>query len=424
MEYVDLGLPSGNLWAKCNIGATTEDEAGLYFQWGDINGYTKEQVGKDKQFASDFSDYKFGTRNNLTKYNTTDGKVVLDLEDDAAHVILGEGWRMPTKDDFVELCQQTDMFIVPTEGEEVAVTVTANERHPIYFEFETATTATAKAFKFYKKGDHSTYISVPFVGSAFEGFVRFVSEVCYLWSSSLFSGDAQLAFYWACDAPYGFGVVNDVSRYGGYPVRGIKKKEHNLKEIKTMNKNEENNNNDYGEPIIIEQMVNNEEKLSSYYTILGHLYEMEKELPFLKEDPNIIELMEKANKKLEEFNGLYKNRIEEINAITNKCWYHGYAFSTKNDKEEVEFEFYFYPYQYIYSNGQLFSLYIRLGDCYKGGIRDTSFNIFGDGKGIDEDFNIFKYKLKFIECSEDEALTKSYESIINVVDRRMKKLGK
>ena len=32
-EYIDLGLPSGNLWAKCNLGATTEDEAGLYFAW-------------------------------------------------------------------------------------------------------------------------------------------------------------------------------------------------------------------------------------------------------------------------------------------------------------------------------------------------------------------------------------------------------
>ena len=49
MEYIDLGLPSGLLWAKCNVGATTEDEAGLYFQWGDIKGYTKEEIEAGKK---------------------------------------------------------------------------------------------------------------------------------------------------------------------------------------------------------------------------------------------------------------------------------------------------------------------------------------------------------------------------------------
>ena len=55
-DYVDLGLPSGLLWAKKNLGAATEEDAGLYFQWGDTVGYTAEQVVVDKEFASDFSD--------------------------------------------------------------------------------------------------------------------------------------------------------------------------------------------------------------------------------------------------------------------------------------------------------------------------------------------------------------------------------
>ena len=225
MEYVDFGLPSGNLWAKCNIGASSPDDAGLYFQWGDINGYTKEEIeaGK-KEFNFYNDDYKFRARGNFTKYNETDGKTVLDLEDDAAHILLGDEWRMPTTEDFVELCKNTDMFIIPTEGEEVPVTIKENSRYPIYFEFDDLTTNTAKAFKFYKKNDHSSYISVPFVGYANEGSVRFVSEVCYLWSFSLFSGDAHLAFYWACDAQYGFGIVNDVGRYYGFPIRAVKKK--------------------------------------------------------------------------------------------------------------------------------------------------------------------------------------------------------
>ena len=53
-EYVDLGLPSGLKWAKCNIGATSETDYGLYFQWGATEGYTAEKVENgDKVF--DFS---------------------------------------------------------------------------------------------------------------------------------------------------------------------------------------------------------------------------------------------------------------------------------------------------------------------------------------------------------------------------------
>ena len=228
-EYVDLGLPSGNLWAKCNIGATTEDEAGLYFQWGDVNGYTKEQVVEgegQKPFNYNGSDYRFypeGGNGDFTKYNTTDGKAVLDLEDDAAHVILGEGWRMPTKDDFVELCQQTDIVIVLESGEEVAVTITENERYPIYFKFNKI--YNAKAFKFYKRDDHSTYISIPFVGYAIGGSVRSVWIQCNLWSSSLDSECVDYGFCLGCVAPVGVGYVGCCGRYYGYPVRGIKKKQ-------------------------------------------------------------------------------------------------------------------------------------------------------------------------------------------------------
>ena len=224
VESVDLGLPSGLKWARCNIGANSEDEAGLYFQWGDTQGYTAEQVGKDKNFPINFSDYKFGidgSLTNFTKYNESDGKTVLDLEDDAAHYHLGEGWRMPTSADFVELCQNTDMFIIPTEGEEVAVTVTENSSYPIYFEFNTATTTTAKAFKFYKKGDHSTYISVPFVGDASDRSVRYVGKRCNIWSSSLNSADSSDAFFLFCNAPVGLGLVSNNIRCIGMPVRGI-----------------------------------------------------------------------------------------------------------------------------------------------------------------------------------------------------------
>ena len=93
-EYVDLGLPSGLKWAKCNVGAEKETDAGLYFAWGETTGYTASQVGTDKQFS--WSDYKYGnSSSDLTKYNQSDGKTVLESADDAASQIMGGDWRMP-----------------------------------------------------------------------------------------------------------------------------------------------------------------------------------------------------------------------------------------------------------------------------------------------------------------------------------------
>ena len=96
-EAVDLGLPSGTKWASQNVGARKPSDYGLYFQWGDTQGYTSEQVGTGKgkkKFADDWSDYKWGVSPNFTKYTTM--VATLELEDDAAHVHMGGDWHMPT----------------------------------------------------------------------------------------------------------------------------------------------------------------------------------------------------------------------------------------------------------------------------------------------------------------------------------------
>ena len=109
-EYVDLGLPSGTLWATSVIGGDNP----LYFAWGDTEGWTAEQINNgEKAFAWDGSDYKWNggelayVSSSLTKYNATDGKVVLDLDDDAAHVHMGGDWHMPTKEQCDELTANT-----------------------------------------------------------------------------------------------------------------------------------------------------------------------------------------------------------------------------------------------------------------------------------------------------------------------------
>ena len=92
-NYVDLGLSVK--WATCNVGASTPEEYGDYFAWGETA--TKETYS--------WSNY-FDTNDNcetFTKYNNDGGKTVLDPEDDAAHVHWGGSWRMPTKTECQEL---------------------------------------------------------------------------------------------------------------------------------------------------------------------------------------------------------------------------------------------------------------------------------------------------------------------------------
>ena len=93
-EYVDLGLPSRLKWATCNVGASSPEQSGLYFAWGETQGYTGEQVEAGVR-TFDEDTYLAGSAASIS----TD----LTLEQDAAHVNLGGNWRMPTKAEFEEL---------------------------------------------------------------------------------------------------------------------------------------------------------------------------------------------------------------------------------------------------------------------------------------------------------------------------------
>ena len=96
-EYVDLGLPSGNLWATMNIGANSFQDSGYYFSYAETS--PKESYAENT--------YNFIENNNYTKYNSTDGLTELELEDDAAHIIWRGDWIIPSKDDWYELWNNT-----------------------------------------------------------------------------------------------------------------------------------------------------------------------------------------------------------------------------------------------------------------------------------------------------------------------------
>ena len=103
-EWVDLGLPSGTLWATCNVGADTPEGYGDHFAWGET----------EPKSDYSWSTYNWcnGSEKTLTKYcnnssyGTVDYKSELDPEDDAAYVNWGPSWRMPTKAQMVELNTQ------------------------------------------------------------------------------------------------------------------------------------------------------------------------------------------------------------------------------------------------------------------------------------------------------------------------------
>ena len=222
LETVDLGLPSKLKWAKCNIGANSEEESGLYFQWGDTQGYTAEQVGNGEGLkAFTCADYKWsvdGSSSNFSKYNGSDSKTILDLDDDAAHVNMGGNWRMPTFDEYKELCLNTDIYLVPTEGEEIQGTA-QEDSGSVTINWEPQIKGTLKGFKFYKKGDKQTHMFVPAAGAAYRGSIQVVGQVGVLWSSSLGSSDVQGAWYFDFHA-FG-GIVSNDGRYFGLPVRGV-----------------------------------------------------------------------------------------------------------------------------------------------------------------------------------------------------------
>lgn len=98
--YVDLGLPSGNLWAECNLGASSPEAYGDYYAWGEVEP-------KQEYTKSNHKWYKEGAPSQgFTKYNNEDGKLTLEDEDDAVIQKLGNGWRTPTLADFRELTNQ------------------------------------------------------------------------------------------------------------------------------------------------------------------------------------------------------------------------------------------------------------------------------------------------------------------------------
>ena len=225
-EYVDLGLPSGTLWAKMNVGANSPTDYGLYFAWGETQGYTDAST---KAFT--WNDYKFnpsGDGSTFTKYNATDGLKHLELEDDAAHVNMGGEWHMPNIAQCIELFANTKNGFISPSGTYKQLDWNGNMAQvgsmiPLNTDFRTA------GYIFYKSDDAlnnaistGEYLFIPAGGLYSNGSDNNVSFGGDVWTSA--SGiweDSATNLYFVNLIDDLTAGCDEETRSTGFSVRGV-----------------------------------------------------------------------------------------------------------------------------------------------------------------------------------------------------------
>lgn len=194
-QWVDLGLPSGTLWATTNVDVDTPEGIGGYYAWGEIE--SKDHQGWDN--------YKWcnGKYNTLTKYCTTttygyngftDGKTELDPEDDVASVKWGSEWRTPSREQMAELRTECTWQWTTSNG--------------------------VKGYLGTSKHNNAT-IFLPASGYHFSSEIYSIGTIAYYWTRTLHASRSYYAYYFffhqsgSQDLTYG-------NRNTGYNIRPVR----------------------------------------------------------------------------------------------------------------------------------------------------------------------------------------------------------
>ena len=127
MEYVDLGLPSGIKWAKCDLGASSPEKYGDEYSWGET--WTKRNY--DYYYFTDIVEGQY------TKYDSRDKRFFLEKEDDVAYLRLGEGWRYPTWNEVQELIDNCTVTASTLNGWPGVMFVSKINNNYIFFGYRT-----------------------------------------------------------------------------------------------------------------------------------------------------------------------------------------------------------------------------------------------------------------------------------------------
>lgn len=196
---VDLGLTADNgnhlLIATCNVGASKPEEYGDYFMWGSTTpNNTDKCYWDDCPYHTGTSQSKGWTKYIPTgkeSYGTPDNKTVLDPEDDAAHVIMGGNWRMPTRYELSKLGAKSNVW------------TTLNGIYGRKWTF----------------GNYTLFI--PAAGNRGNGSFYGQESFGYIWSSSLYTSSPYRAYNIGFTNISGTLGVSYTYRYTGFSVRGV-----------------------------------------------------------------------------------------------------------------------------------------------------------------------------------------------------------
>lgn len=192
-DYVNLGLPSGTLWATTNVGAYTPEEYGYYFAWGETRLMSTYNWGSYKYAVN-------GDYNKLTKYcndegsgynRFTDDLTTLEASDDAATVNWGAGWRMPTEAELQELNNKCTVTWVTQNG------------------------VNGSLFT----GPNGNSIFLPAAGNRLDGSLEGVGSYADYWSSSLDTNAPEYAWRLLINQ-HGTPILSD-DRCNGLSVRPV-----------------------------------------------------------------------------------------------------------------------------------------------------------------------------------------------------------
>ena len=189
-EWVDLGLPSGLKWATCNVGATTPEEYGDYFAWGEVEPKTTYNLSTYKYCVDNYDNLtKYCYNSDYGKDGFTDNKTVLDPEDDAATANWGGAWRMPTTEEQRELVGNCTWDWTTQNG--------------------------VNGYKV--TGPNGNSIFLPTAGCMNGSTLDYAGSNGYYWSSSLYTGSPD----YACCVFFTSGFVGGYYRNYGLSVRPV-----------------------------------------------------------------------------------------------------------------------------------------------------------------------------------------------------------
>ena len=210
-EYVDFGLPLGNLWATCNIGADTPQDSGLFLAWGETT--EKEDYSWETLKYYSTSDNTFSKYCTNSEYGNVDNKKELESIDDAAAILWGGGWKVPSREDWQELIDNCEWV-----GSSTSPTISGQS---------------GKLYGFYVKRNGKT-IFLQTLGYKEGTEWKNIEYGGYYWSSSIVESDNYQCHklllspgYKGYDArvyPAGAGIGQGGSRQLGYNIRPVCKR--------------------------------------------------------------------------------------------------------------------------------------------------------------------------------------------------------